>query len=61
MKFTDEQVKKLNQMREVTNAVIASKPEIGLGRWCARQEAIAVLVALHNHQMAIDNAKKKAS
>ena len=51
MKLSRDQVKWINQEKATLKRIIASNPEKGLFRLIARQEALQLIIELHNHQM----------
>lgn len=53
-RFSDEQIDWVNEERKVLFAQIEAKPEKGLFRLVARQEALQLLCELHNLEMKKD-------
>ena len=59
MILSKEQIDYINQERKTLNRIIASKPSIGIVRYAARQEALNLIVQLHNVEVENQEMMKK--
>ena len=51
MRLTQKQVEYIRQEQKTLRRIIASKPEVGLFRYVARQEALNLISQLHNMEI----------
>lgn len=59
MKLTQEQINWINQERLEIDRIIKSEPRKGLIRWAARQEALELIIEMHNLAMAVEKKAKE--
>jgi hypothetical protein len=57
MKLTQEQIDFANRELKHLGRIIASEPKLGLFRFVAKQEALGLIVELHNVACAAEKAK----
>lgn len=59
MKLTQKQIDWVKQEKENLNRIIESRPTYGFFRYLARQEALALIIKLHNIQIEEDKRERE--
>ena len=60
MKLTKEQIEYVNTEKKSLERIIASEPKYGMFRYVAKQEALQLIIELHNIACAAERKEKEA-